>query len=40
MVFVSRFFPRLADRIARKKVRNLFRDEIAARRQPESVPVS
>jgi short-subunit dehydrogenase len=33
MVFVSRFFPRLADRIAARKVRSLFRDEIAARRQ-------
>jgi short-subunit dehydrogenase len=33
MVFVSRFFPRLADRIAARKVRSLFWDEIAARRQ-------
>jgi short-subunit dehydrogenase len=33
MVLVSRFFPRLADRIAKKKVRELFRDEIEARRQ-------
>jgi short-subunit dehydrogenase len=32
MVFVSRFFPRLADRIAARKVRSLFRDEIEARR--------
>jgi short-subunit dehydrogenase len=32
IVFVSRFFPRLADRIARRKVLALFRDEIAARR--------
>lgn len=31
MVFVSRFLPRLADRIARKRVRELFKDEIAAR---------
>jgi short-subunit dehydrogenase len=31
MVFVSRFFPRLADRIAAKRVRALFQDEIAAR---------
>jgi short-subunit dehydrogenase len=31
LVFVSRFFPRLADRIARRKVRALFRNEIAAR---------
>ena len=32
MVFVCRFFPRLADRIAKRKVRALFRDEIEARR--------
>ena len=32
MVLVSRFFPRLADRVARKKVLSLFKDEIAARR--------
>jgi short-subunit dehydrogenase len=32
IVLVSRFFPRLADRIARRKVLSLFRDEIAARR--------
>jgi short-subunit dehydrogenase len=32
LVWVSRFLPRLADRIARRKVRALFRDEIAARR--------
>jgi short-subunit dehydrogenase len=32
MVFVSRVFPRLADFFARRKVRELFRDEIAARR--------
>lgn len=31
LVLVSRFFPRLADRIARRKVRSLFRAEIAAR---------
>jgi short-subunit dehydrogenase len=31
MVFVSRFFPRLADRIAARRVRALFREEIAAR---------
>jgi short-subunit dehydrogenase len=37
LVLVSRFLPRLADRIARRKVRALFRDEIAARtaRKPE-----
>jgi short-subunit dehydrogenase len=33
MVFVSRFFPRLADLISRKKVRSLFVEEMAARRQ-------
>ena len=31
LVFVSRFFPRLADRIAARKVREIFREEIAAR---------
>jgi short-subunit dehydrogenase len=31
LVLVSRFFPRLADRVARRKVLGLFRDEIAAR---------
>jgi short-subunit dehydrogenase len=31
MVLVSRFFPRLADRIARRKVRSLFPEEIAER---------
>jgi short-subunit dehydrogenase len=37
MVLVSRFLPRLADRIARRKVLALFRDEIAARRaHPEA----
>jgi short-subunit dehydrogenase len=33
LVLVSRFFPRIADRIARRKVRSLFRAEIAARRE-------
>jgi short-subunit dehydrogenase len=32
MVFVSRFLPGLADRIAKRKVRSLFAEEIAARR--------
>jgi short-subunit dehydrogenase len=32
MVLVSRFFPRLADRFAARRVRALFRDEIEARR--------
>jgi short-subunit dehydrogenase len=36
MVFVSRFFPWLADRIAARKVRSLFRDEIEARRQAKA----
>jgi short-subunit dehydrogenase len=31
LVFVSRFFPRLADRIARRRVRSLFRHEIQMR---------
>lgn len=31
IMLVSRFLPRLADRIARRKVRALFKDEIAAR---------
>jgi short-subunit dehydrogenase len=31
MVLVSRFLPRLADRIAKKKVRELFKDEIHAK---------
>ncbi|MFL5246003.1 MAG: SDR family oxidoreductase [Gemmataceae bacterium] len=33
LVFLSRFFPRLTDRIAARRVRALFRTEIAARRQ-------
>jgi short-subunit dehydrogenase len=33
MVLVSRFFPRLADRIAAKRVRALFRDELLVTRQ-------
>lgn len=33
MVFVSRFFPRLANRIAQKKVCSLFVEEMAQRRQ-------
>jgi short-subunit dehydrogenase len=32
LAFVSRFLPRLADRIAARKVRSLFREEIAQRR--------
>jgi short-subunit dehydrogenase len=32
MMFVSRFFPRLADRIAARQVRKLFQEEIDARR--------
>jgi short-subunit dehydrogenase len=42
LVLVSRFLPRLADRIARRKVLALFREEIAARRmvsQEETVEV-
>jgi short-subunit dehydrogenase len=33
LVWVSRFLPWLADRVASRKVRDLFRDEIAARRK-------
>jgi len=35
LVLVCRFFPRLADRIARRKVQELFQEEIAARRQKQ-----
>ena len=37
MVFVSRFFPRLADRVAARRVRALFKDEMAARQAGEPV---
>ncbi len=37
MTLVNRFLPRLADRIAARKVRELFRDEIAARQKREQV---
>jgi short-subunit dehydrogenase len=41
IVWISRFFPRLADRIARRKVLALFREEIAARRaRPEESPLA
>jgi short-subunit dehydrogenase len=33
LVFVSRFFPRLADRFAARRVRQLFQDELSARRR-------
>ncbi len=33
MVLVSRFLPRFADWVAKKKVRSLFKDEISARKQ-------
>jgi short-subunit dehydrogenase len=33
VVFVNRFFPRLADRIVRRKVRAVFKDEIENRRR-------
>jgi short-subunit dehydrogenase len=36
IVLVNRFFPRLADRIAAKRVRELFKDEIEARRRGET----
>jgi short-subunit dehydrogenase len=38
LVFVSRFFPRLADRIAARRVRAVFREEMAARQQAEVLP--
>jgi short-subunit dehydrogenase len=38
LVLVSRFFPRLADRIAARKVRNLFKDEIEARKRQTTEP--
>jgi short-subunit dehydrogenase len=38
LVFVSRFLPRLADFIVRRKVRQLFKDEIEARRQQKDRP--
>jgi short-subunit dehydrogenase len=40
IVFVSRFFPRLADLFAVRGVRALFRDEIAARRQGKKEPAT
>jgi short-subunit dehydrogenase len=36
MVLVSRFLPRLADRIAARRVRELFREEIADRRRAKA----
>ncbi len=36
IVLVNRFFPRLANRIAAKRVRELFQEEIAARRRGEA----
>jgi short-subunit dehydrogenase len=38
LVLVSRFLPRLADRIAARKVRNLFKDEIEARKRQTAEP--
>ena len=38
IVWVSRFLPWLADRIARRKVLSLFKDEIAARQAQEQTP--
>jgi len=40
VVFLSRFFPRLTDRIAARRVRALFRTEIAARHQQPQDAVS
>lgn len=39
IAFVSRFFPRLADRIARKRVREVFKDEIEAREKERAKAV-
>jgi len=36
MVFINRFLPRLADRIAAKRVRGLFKDEIDARMREQA----
>jgi short-subunit dehydrogenase len=36
LAFFGRFLPRIADRIAAKKVRSLFKEEIAAKRQKKS----
>lgn len=38
IVFVSRFFPALADRIAAKRVKALYADEMAARENPQVPP--
>jgi short-subunit dehydrogenase len=40
LVLVCRFLPRLADRIARRKVLSLFQDEIAARKQKKTESVA
>jgi short-subunit dehydrogenase len=40
IALVSRFLPRLADRFAARKVRALFRDEIAARRLGQTPPAA
>jgi short-subunit dehydrogenase len=40
IVFINRFFPRLADRIAARRVREAYRDEIEARRQAHDEPAA
>jgi short-subunit dehydrogenase len=40
IALVSRLFPRLADRLAARRVRALFRDEIEARRRGKNTPVT
>jgi short-subunit dehydrogenase len=40
LVFVSRFFPRLADRIAARRVRQVFENEAASRTPVQNVPVA
>jgi short-subunit dehydrogenase len=38
IVFFSRFFPRLADHVTARKVREAFQDELAQRRKPRHLP--
>jgi short-subunit dehydrogenase len=40
LVLVSRFIPWLADLVVKRKVRGLFKDEIAARKQPSPISVA
>jgi short-subunit dehydrogenase len=38
IAFVNRFFPWIADIIVKRKIRSLFKDEIAARKQKQAAP--